>query len=404
MKTIEVHNLSKMFRLRTFNTSTLKSRVIDALVRKQRRENFWALRDISFSVEEGETLGVIGPNGSGKSTLLSILARTMVPTSGRLETRGRLSSLLELGAGFHPDLTGRENIFLNGAIMGIPRPAIEKRFDSIVEFSGLGRFIETPIKFYSSGMVIRLGFSVAIEVDPDILLVDEILAVGDQAFQRKSGKRIQKMKKAGKTMVVVSHDMGMIYRFCDRVIELRDGRIHAQGETENVVNRYMQHAQGPSPADGERPQIVPGWGTREVEIRYVRLRGREGAEKRSFRSREDLVIEVDFFASKRVEDPVFGFAIHDAAHDLCLGSNTQIEGYQVPWVEGWGKMRLLLPAMPLLSGEYFLSLSIHSQDHAISYHRQEFAYPFEIVSASHRVGTVDMAVSWELLPGEGDEK
>lgn len=396
MRAIELENLGKMFRLRTTETPTLKSRVIDTMVRRQRREEFWALRDISFRVEEGETLGVIGPNGSGKSTLLSLLARTMVPTTGRLEVLGRVSSLLELGAGFHPDLTGRENIFLNGAILGIPREVIEKKFDSIVEFSGLGRFIETPIKFYSSGMVIRLGFSVAIEVDPDILLVDEILAVGDQSFQKKSGRRIQQLKEAGKTMVVVSHDMGVIYRFCDRVLELRRGRIHTQGETENVVNQYLQSAQDDDRAAGE--SAIPGWGTREVEIRRVGLGDREGRVRRSFRTGEDLVVEIDFFARRPVEDPVFGFSLHDAARDLCLGSNTQIENYRIPRLEGRGRMKLVLPALPLLSGEYFLSLSIHSQDHAVNYHRQEFTYRFEVTAPRARVGLVNIAARWEMLP------
>ena len=235
MNAIEVDNLGKKFKLRRVRGQTLKATVIDRILRRESREDFWALRDLSFAVPRGEVLGVIGPNGSGKTTLLSILAQTMVPTTGAIRVRGAVASLLELGAGFHPDLTGRENIYLNASIMGIPRATVERKFDAIVEFSGLGRFIETPIKFYSSGMIVRLGFSVAVEVDPEVLILDEVLAVGDEAFQKKSGRRIQEFKEAGKTIVVVSHDMNTIRRFCRRAIHLEQGRIAAEGAAGDVV-------------------------------------------------------------------------------------------------------------------------------------------------------------------------
>ena len=395
MKAIEAVNVSKLFRLRHSGIPTLKDRFIDTIKRRRPSEDFWALRGINFSVEAGETMGVIGPNGSGKTTLLSILASTMAPTTGKVVTRGRLASLLELGAGFHPDLTGRENIFLNGAIMGIPRSTIEEKFDSIVAFSGLGNFIETPIKFYSSGMAVRLGFSIAIEVDPDILLVDEVLAVGDQAFQKKSSRRIQRMKEAGKTLLVASHDMSTIRRFCDRVIHLEKGEIREQGVPAGVVDNYIQSVEElPS-----GPEKVPGWGTMEAVIRGVRFRAPGGEETKTFRTGDDLAVEIAYSANKKIENPVFGYAVHTQDAQLCVGSNTQIDGCRVESIEGPGVIRLALPALPLLKGHYLLSLSIHSHDHSVNYHRQDYTYPFDIVSSTERVGVVDAPSRWEHQPG-----
>lgn len=394
MKAIEAINVSKLFRLRHSGIPTLKDRFIDTIKRRSGREDFWALRDINFSAEEGETVGVIGPNGSGKTTLLSIIASTMAPTTGEVIARGRLASLLELGAGFHPDLTGRENIFLNGAIMGIPRKMLEDKFDSIVAFSGLGHFIETPIKFYSSGMVVRLGFSIAIEVDPDILLVDEVLAVGDQDFQKKSSRRIQRMKEAGKTLLVASHDMGTIRRFCDLVIHLQKGKIHEIGVPAGVVDNYIQSVQEVPAGVGK----LSGWGTMEAVIRGVKFR-KAGEETATYLTGEDLLVEIEYFASKRIENPVFGYAIHTQDAQLCTGSNTQIDNCPIERIEGSGKIRLYLSAIPLLRGHYLLSLSIHSQDHNINYHRQDYTYPFDVVSSTNRIGIINAPTRWEFLLG-----
>jgi ABC-type polysaccharide/polyol phosphate transport system ATPase subunit len=395
MKTIEAINVSKLFRLRHTGTPTLKSRFVDTIKRRRGSEDFWALRNINFSAQAGETIGVIGPNGCGKTTLLSIIASTMAPTTGRVITRGRLASLLELGAGFHPDLTGRENIFLNGAIMGIPRRTIEEKFDSIVAFSGLDHFIETPIKFYSSGMVVRLGFSVAIEVNPDILLVDEVLAVGDQAFQKKSSRRIQRMKEAGKTLLVASHDMGTIRRFCDRVIHLQNGEIDEQGVPAGVVDNYIQSAQELPDGLGK----IAGWGTMEAVIRGVEFRGSGEDGKPAYRTGDDFSVEIDYFAARRIENPVFGYAVHTHDFQLCSGSNTQIDRCPVEAIEGPGVMRLSLESLPLLRGHYLLSLSIHSQDHNINYHRQDYTYPFDVVSSTDRTGIVDATSRWDFRPG-----
>ncbi len=395
MKTIEAINLGKRFRLQHSGTPTLKARFLDTLNRRRGGEEFWALRNIDFSLTGGETMGLIGPNGGGKTTLLSILASTMVPTTGRVITRGRLASLLELGAGFHPDLTGRENIFLNGAIMGIPRRTIEEKFDSIADFSELGHFIETPIKFYSSGMIVRLGFSVAIEVDPDILLVDEVLAVGDQSFQKRSARRIQRMKEAGKTILVASHDMGTIRRFCDRVIRLEKGEIVDRGEPGAVVDNYIQSSLDLPYGRGE----IAGWGTMEAVIRGVKFLNAKEKKYPTYETGSDFTVKIEYFAKQRIEEPVFGYAVHTSDFTLCAGSNTQIDRCPIGSIEGPGVVRLSLPDLPLLGGHYLLSLSLHSQDHKTNYHRQDYTHPFDVVSSTGRAGIVNAPPRWEVRPG-----
>ncbi|MDP8213588.1 MAG: ABC transporter ATP-binding protein [Candidatus Euphemobacter frigidus] len=396
MNVIQVKNLGKKFRLRHAKGQSLKATLIDRILHRETRDDFWALKNISFSIGEGETIGVIGPNGSGKTTLLSILARTMVPTIGSLEVRGQVSCLLELGAGFHPDLTGRENIFLNAAIMGIPRSVIEEKFDRIVEFSGLGQFIETPLRFYSSGMSVRLGFSVAVAADPEILLVDEVLSVGDEAFQKKSGERMREFKSRGKTIVVVSHDMNLIRNFCDQVIYLRAGEVVRQGTTDQVINRYIEDVQAQLIQGGAGLGVTHEWGSREVEIKSVTLTDGRGKPTANLRAGDDLNVTIDFFSKERIEYPVFGFAIHDADRVLCFGSNTQIGDYRIPSIEGWGRLRFRLASLPLLTGDYYLSLSIHSQDHLTNYHRQEYFYPFTVLSSFRGEGVFSIPVTWMM--------
>ncbi|MEA1927880.1 MAG: ABC transporter ATP-binding protein [Candidatus Auribacterota bacterium] len=398
MNAIEVNNLGKKFRLRHSKGQSLKATVIDRILHRETRDDFWALKNISFSIAPGETIGVIGPNGSGKTTLLSILAGAMVPTAGSLDIRGRIGCLLELGAGFHPDLTGRENIYLNASIMGIPQSIIEDKFDQIVEFSGLGHFIETPLRFYSSGMSVRLGFSVIVVADPEVLLVDEVLAVGDKAFQKKSAERMHQFKEEGKTIVVVSHDMSVIRNFCDRVIYLQEGEIILQGAANDIVNRYTGDIQAQMIEGGPGQGRIHEWGNREVEIRKAALMDNLGETIFNLNAGDDLVVAIDYFAKKRIENPVFGFAIHNSDRVLCFGSNTQIGEYLVGPVEGEGKISFRLNSLPLRTGDYYLSLSIHSQDHLTDYHRQEYFYPFTILAAGEGEGLFSIPVEW------GEEK
>jgi ABC-type polysaccharide/polyol phosphate transport system ATPase subunit len=394
MNAIEVKNLGKKFRLRHSKGQSLKATIIDRVLHRETRDDFWALKDISFSIAPGETVGVIGPNGSGKTTLLSILARAMVPTVGSLEVQGRIGCLLELGAGFHPDLTGRENIYLNASIMGIPQSIIEAKFDQIVEFSGLGHFIETPLRFYSSGMSVRLGFSVIVVADPEVLLVDEVLAVGDKAFQKKSAERMHQFKEDGKTIIVVSHDMSVIRNFCDRVIYLQEGEVILEGSANDIVNRYTGDVQAQLIEGGPGQGRIHEWGNREVEIREASLMNNLGEQIFNLRAGDDLIVNIDYFAKNRIENPVFGFAIHNSDRILCFGSNTQIGEFLVGPVEGEGKISFRLDSLPLRTGDYYLSLAIHSQDHLTNYHRQEYFYPFTILSADQGEGLFSIPVEW----------
>lgn len=396
MKVIEAYNLSKKFNLRHSGGRSLKSSVIERIMHRERREDFWALKDINFSVEQGEILGIIGPNGSGKTTLLSILARTMVPTTGRVEVRGQVSSLLELGAGFHPDLTGRENIFLNASILGIPRKTVESKYEEILEFSGLARFIETPIKFYSSGMNVRLGFSIAVSADPDVLIVDEVLAVGDESFQKKSARKIQDFMEEGKTIVVVSHDMNMIRKFCSRALHLEAGQIVNTGPAREVVESYVRKVQTTMAGLGPVTGLPHEWGTREAEFISVKITDGEGREIRNFKPGDGLSAEIEFFAREEIADPVFGCALHNEDFALCLGTNSQLAEYPIKKISGPGKMTLRIRDLPLRGGRYYLSLSLHSRDHTINYHRQEYFYPFTIESPLPGEGILGVPVEWEM--------
>jgi len=238
---VSFEDVSKRFVLRHERAYTVLESMI-SMVRPSRRstEEFWALRAVSFEIPDGETLGIIGPNGAGKSTALKLMARILEPTSGQVVVRGRISPLLELGAGFHPELTGRENVFLNAALFGVSQAEAQDRYDQIVEFSELNDFIDVPLKHYSSGMYMRLGFAVAANIIPDILLVDEILAVGDEAFQRKCLRKIEEFRREGRTIVFVSHDLPTVSRICHRALWLDKGRVMALGPTDDLVDRYLE--------------------------------------------------------------------------------------------------------------------------------------------------------------------
>src|SRR5918992_454225 len=246
--------------------------------RRRRRtfDEFWALRDVSFAVAPGETVGLIGPNGSGKSTLLKCLARILRPDEGRIRIQGRLSALLEVGAGFHPELTGRENVFLNGAILGLGQAEIRNRFDEIVEFAGLERFIDTPVKSYSSGMYVRLGFAIAVNVHPDVLLVDEVLAVGDEQFQRKCLARFEEMRRTGRTVVLVTHALDTVRELCDRAVFLREGGVADVGPATSVVDTYLRDVGDTSKREAGLSLAGHRYGTREVELTRVELCGADG--------------------------------------------------------------------------------------------------------------------------------
>jgi ABC-type polysaccharide/polyol phosphate transport system ATPase subunit len=389
---IVVEGLGKRFLLRKEQDRTLKGTLLGAIRRRRVRNDLWALRGVGFAVRRGETFGVIGANGAGKSTLLGVLAGTIRPTEGRVRVAGRISSLLELGAGFHPDLTGRENVYLNGSILGLPRAYIDSKFDDIVRFAGLAEFIDSPVKHYSSGMYVRLGFSVAVEVDPDVLLVDEVLAVGDETFKKKCLGKMAAFQQAGKTIVVVSHDLDTVKKICSRVMLLGEGRVLELGEPEAVVEEYKRLG-----LQQQDDVFRREWGTRAAEIIDVQILDERGAPAERFRSGDAMRVRLRFDAHERIADPVFGFSVADYQGKLCYGSNTDIEGAAIGPIEGPGAVELSVEPLNLMRGKFFLSLALHSRDHQTQYHRLDHAYAFWVVSDTLAEGFVELRHRWKRL-------
>jgi ABC-2 type transport system ATP-binding protein/lipopolysaccharide transport system ATP-binding protein len=389
---ITVRGLGKRYRLRHHGQTTFKSAALGLLGRRPPRESFWALRNISFEVRRGETLGIIGSNGAGKSTLLGLISGTITPTEGNISSQGRISSLLELGAGFHPDLSGRENIFLNGSILGLKKRDILRKFDDIVAFAELEEFIDMPVKHYSSGMFVRLGFSVAMEVEPDVLIVDEVLSVGDEKFQDKCLSRIRAFVLLGKTLLIVSHSMQTIQRMCDRTLLLNRGEQIVLDSPGRAIHEYRNIGM----YDEKEGVSVKEWGSREVEITSISFRGESGKEARGFLSGQPLTVTIRYRAKERIEKPVFGFSIATAGGQVLFGSNTQIEKVAIPAVEGEGELELDLSPLPFLRGKFFFSFSIHSDDHLTNYHRLENAHHISVTPAGQEEGFARFPVRWRL--------
>ncbi len=393
---ISFDRVSKRFILHHERARSFQELALGLVRRNGRsREEFWALQDVSFTVEHGETVGIIGPNGAGKSTVLKLISRILEPTSGQIVVRGRVGALLELGAGFHPDLTGRENIYLNGSILGLSRAEIRRRLDDIIGFAELERFIDVPVRHYSSGMYVRLGFSVAVHTDPEILLVDEVLAVGDAAFQRKCLERINELRRAGVTVLFVSHSAETVRALCTRALWLENGRLVADDVAEAVVLRYLERSR-----DGMEV-IQTGsderrWGTGRIRIIRVRLLDGEGQERQRFRTGEPLTVEIRYRAEERVERPVFGLAIHRSDGVHITGPNTRFAGLEIPYVEGEGTVRYTVPALPLLEGLYFISVSAHNWEDTEMYEYQDRLYAFRVFPCDgERYGVVTLHGAWD---------
>ena len=388
---IRVKGLGKKYYLRSVQDRTLKSMALDCLRgRRAPRREFWALKDVSFSVPRGETLGIVGANGAGKSTLLALLAGTKAATEGEIRITGKVSSLLELGAGFHPELTGRENVFLAGAIMGLSRARMAERFNAIVDFAELNEFIDQPVKHYSSGMYVRLGFSVAVEVDPDILLLDEVLAVGDTSFRHKCLDRIEAFRRGGKTMLLISHDMETVKAVSHRILFLEDGHVRGLGDPAEVVDQYDAQA-----LSHQAHRLTREWGTGEVTITAVEISRSDGAVTDLFRHGEGLTARIRYRAVRRIEDPVFGFAIADNQGRPLYGNNTQAEGVRIEAVEGPGVIQLSLPRLSMGRGTYLLSFSVHSSDHQVNYHRLDHSFPIHVNADKNFEGCY-MPVRWQV--------
>ncbi len=382
---IEAENLGKRYALRGYMPPTLFGGFRD-LIQRRKQKYFWAIRNASFSIPKGCTVGVVGPNGAGKSSTLGLTAGTITPTEGRIKAEGRISSLLELGAGFHPDLSGRENVYLNAALLGIPREDIRKRFDAILDFSGLHEFIDQPVKNYSSGMYVRLGFAVATEVDPDILLVDEVLAVGDIAFQLKCLDRIREFQRRGKTLMFVSHALQTVEEFCDEAFLVYKGELVSQGDPSEVILNMIRNY------SGEGGGIyAQEFGSRELEFTEIRLLNSEGQDSISFQSGSRMEVEISYIAHQEIEKPVFGYSVKSANGMFLYGTNSQLAGKDLGTLPlGQGSFRFAFDPLLLREGNYFLSLSAHSWDHATQFHRREDWYPFGVHNQDDSPGIVTL--------------
>jgi len=403
MNAIVVEHVSKHFRIFRGREDTLKGAFARFFRSRVHPEEFWALRDVSFSVAQGETFGIIGENGSGKSTLLKLLCGILRPDQGSIGINGRVAALLELGAGFHPELTGRENIYLNGSLLGFSKTQIDKRFDEIVAFAELEAFIDTPIKHYSSGMYIRLGFAIAVNVDPDVLLIDEVLAVGDETFQHKCYERLQDFKRRGKTFILVTHDLSAVEIFCSQAMLLQGGRVVTSGASRKAIDVYRGQVankeEGALAEETTRLAEVASnrWGTREVEITGVSLLDPQGIQRHRFQAGESMIIRITYHAKVRIEDPVFGIAIHRSDGIHVTGMNTAFQGLYFPSIEGEGFIECYLNSLTLNSGNYFVSVSAHNRDSSRTYDYQDRLYEMSILSGEKvcAVGVAHLPYEWK---------
>ena len=418
MHAIELDHVSRVYqkysarhRFQTFKSAIVRGDLFRSI---KADELVSAVDDVTLQVEEGSTLGLIGRNGSGKSTLLKLVAGIAKPTAGTLVVRGKISALIELGAGFHPEISGRENVFINGIMLGLSKKEITSKFDEIVRFADLEQFIDAPVKTYSSGMFMRLGFSIAINVNPDVLLVDEILAVGDAAFIPKCLDRIDDFRRRQKTILFVSHDLSMVGKICDKVAWMKDGRLRMLGEPKRVIDAYLQDVaekqeedfQGKQDAAAAAPTAAAEgareqrWGKREIEIRKVVLRGLGGEEKHVFSPDEGMVIELDVAAREPQKDFVFGIGIFNSLGTLCYGTNTDLEDIIPESIRDEGKVVCRIDKLGLINGTYYLDVAVHKRDgYPFDYHKN--LYSFLVSSTKRDEGVSRLPHRWEFGPNIG---
>ncbi len=384
---IEVDRITKRFRRYKQKPTSIKARLT---LRKVEAEEFLALDDVSYVIRPGTTVGLIGPNGSGKTTLLKIIAGILRPTAGTVTTRGRIAALLELGAGFHQELTGRENVYLNASILGLNRKETEVVFDDIVAFAELEDFIDTQVKFYSSGMFVRLGFAVAVHVNPDVLLIDEVLAVGDEGFQQKCLNRVNELKDEGRTIVFVTHVANQVRQICTDAVMLLKGRVHVSGDPEEVVAEYRRQLLQ------KDVSYAVGQGSKDVEIIGAELIGPGGAAAVKLRPGDGLTVQVDLKANSRVEDPVVSVVLHDQHNVYQFGVSTKDLGVPLGSLDGKKRLRFKLASLPFTSGKYWMTLAVHSRDGAAVYDMQEQRWSFEVAQTSSNPPVAYIPVELEV--------
>ena len=403
---IEFNNVSKRFVLHTDERKTVQERVIGLVRPRPPGEIFWALRDVSFSVEPGQSLGLVGHNGAGKSTALKLMTRILEPSSGTVQTQGRIAALLELGSGFHPELSGRENVFLYGSLMGLGRREMAQKLPEIIEFAAIGAFIDTAIKHYSSGMYTRLAFAVATAVDPDILITDEVLAVGDEAFQRKCMERIYGFRRAGKTIIFVSHALEVVRSLCDVAVWLDHGEARASGNASKVIDAYLTEVNRQEQARhaAERPANAPDEtapnlfrrGSREVEITKVQLLDAVGVEQTVFQTHAPLTVRLHYHAHEPINEPVFGIGIHHESGVWLSGPNTGFDQFAIPSLAGRGYVDYCIAALPLLNGAYRVSVAVVDATQLYTYDLHDRHYPL-VVQSDHtreRYGMLTLSGTW----------
>jgi ABC-type polysaccharide/polyol phosphate transport system ATPase subunit len=381
---VVAENVGRSFKVYPQRHVTLK----EAIVRRRhlRPIEVWALKDVSFRIGPGESVGFMGRNGSGKTTLLRLLSGVFRPSSGRLEVTGRVGSLLELGAGFHPDFTGRENIYLSAAIYGLRRQEVDRRLDEIITFSELDRFIDFPIRTYSAGMYMRLGFSIAVNVSADILLLDEVFAVGDEAFQRKCIERILAFKKQGKTIAFVSHSGAALERMCDRALLLSQGMVEYDGETSEAIRRYQELLAGEE-APAEREAGLEEWGTGEAKVTSISLEGNDGAQRDHFVSGDPLVLKLHVEALSDVDRPRVTLEFRDSGGGL-LGTAAKD-------LDQLGLIRYQLPRLPLVDGRVQVSVDLTGAG-GTRYHRVERAAEFVVAPDGEDRGWFRFDGDWSV--------
>jgi len=386
---VRLEDVSKRFVIR--QDKSLKERVVNFRRGKAHKDDFWALEGVSLTIDAGTTVGLIGPNGSGKSTLLKAIGGIIQPTRGTVERRGRLAALLELGAGFHPDLTGRENVYLNASILGLSRQQTEAHFAEIVEFSGIERFIDTQVKFYSSGMYVRLAFAVAVHVEPDLLLVDEVLSVGDEPFQRKCMDRIRRFQREGRTIVLVSHALDQVGDLCDRAIVLEHGQVVLDGEPRDALRTLRADYESARQDDEQRREERTGTTQVRALVESVRVVDRSGSTVSSLRPGDDVLLEIAVHAHQPLTDWVLGMGLDTPLGQIVYGTHTGWLGAPVPDLAA-GQTRtltMLLPDLRLGQGEYFVHGALATTS-GEEIHRLPQAAMLTVESAGDSVGPVDV--------------
>jgi len=413
MPAITVKNAAKKYKIYYDRAASLKEKLL--FKNRNRYEDRWVLKDISFDVKKGEAIGIIGQNGCGKSTLLKLMTQIMYPDKGNIEIKGRISSLIELGAGFHPDMSGRENIYTNASIFGLTRKEIDKRVEEIIDFSEIREYIDNPVRTYSSGMYMRLAFSVAIHVDAEVLLVDEILSVGDASFQAKCFNKMREIKASGVTIVIVSHSLGQIEQLCERSIWIEEGLIQCQGLPFDVHPQYLDfmgkktHPQVQSDermlkteareteAENESDSRLQNrWGNRDVEITSVALLDCDNKKTELYETGKPMKIEIKYKVNKPVKNPVVGIGIFRNDGLQCYGVNTFIDKINIPEMSKDGVVDFCIKNNNLLAGEYLLDTAIHTEDgFAYDYYRS--AVKFKMYSAVSDSGVSRLNHEWITL-------